>query len=65
MGDKTDVEMIKLIKYLQHIYPKEDLRTYNDKVFQLNKIYKSRIDCFIKYYDFDVISDDSDQSLDD
>lgn len=33
MGDKTDTEMIKLIKYLKHIYSKPDLRVYNDSVF--------------------------------
>ena len=34
------------------------MRTYNDRVFQLNRIKGSNIEQFIKYYDLDVISED-------
>lgn len=32
-GDKEDKEMIKVIKYLQNIHDKDDLRVSNNKVF--------------------------------
>ena len=56
--------MIKVIRYLQHIHSHDDLRVENDKIFQLKKILNSNIDCFIKYYNFDVISDDEDDDDD-
>lgn len=62
MGDKEDIEMIKLIKYLKYISKQPDMRSYNDQVFQLGKILNSRIESFIKYYDFEVISEDSDDA---
>lgn len=37
----------------------------NDRVFQLKKIFKSNIDQFIKYYNFDVISDIDESSEED
>ena len=33
------------------------MRQPNEAMFQLKKILNSRIDCFIKYYDFDAMSD--------
>lgn len=49
--------MVKVIRYLSHIHDKYDLRVSNDRIFKLKKILNSRIDCFIKYYDFDILSD--------
>lgn len=43
-GEKEDAEMIKLIRYLQHISGKDDLRVPNERVFQLKKIMSSKID---------------------
>ena len=56
-GEKDDTEMIKVIKYIASIHDKEDLRVPNNKVFQLKKILNSNIECFIKHYNFDNISE--------
>lgn len=63
-GDQKDTEMIKVIRYLEHIRNHDDLRIQNDKIFQLTKILNSNIDCFIKYYNFDVISDNDEDDDD-
>ena len=57
-GNKEDRELIKVIRYLNRISKCPDLRIPNEKAFQLTKIYRSRIENFIKYYDFNKISDD-------
>jgi hypothetical protein len=56
-GEKDDTEMIKVARYFAHIHESNDLREANEKAFSLKKILNSRIDCFIKYYNFDDISD--------
>ena len=50
--------MIKLIKYLKHIHKQEDIRDYNDNVFQLKRILASKIETFIQYYSLDKITED-------
>lgn len=56
--------MIKVMKYINQIGDKDDVRIPNEKVFQLKKIYNSKIENFIKYYNFDIISeiDETDSS---
>lgn len=56
-GDKEDAEMIKVIRYIESIHDKNDLRHPNTKIFNLKKIYNSNIENFIKYYNFDEFSD--------
>jgi hypothetical protein len=63
-GDKEDNEMIKLIKYIQGISDKDDLRATNTSIFQLHKIYNTDIANFIEYYGFDNLVDKSSSSSD-
>jgi hypothetical protein len=64
-GEKGDDEMIKVIKYIQSISDRDDFRIPNNKVFQLKKILNSNIENFIKYYDFDKITDIAESENDD
>jgi hypothetical protein len=48
--------MIKVMKYINAISDKEDVRVPNQKVFQLKKILNSKIENFIKYYSFEEYS---------
>ncbi len=61
-GEKEDNEMVKLIKYIQGLSDKEDLRATNTSVFQLHKIYNTDIENFIQYYDFDNLMDEQSSS---
>lgn len=54
--------MIKLMKYVQSISDKEDMRNTNTEIFQLHKIYNTDIENFIEYYDFDNLVDSSSSS---
>jgi hypothetical protein len=56
-GEKDDRELIKIIKHFTCIAPQDDLRIPNEKSFKLDKIYKSDIESFIQYYDFDYLQD--------
>eukprot|EP00347_Sterkiella_histriomuscorum_P019224 403342466 len=61
-GQKDDKEMIKVIKYLQRIQDKDDLRIPNDQVFQLKKILRSNISkSFIKYYNLEDVPEQQNQ----
>lgn len=55
-GEQSDNEMIKVIKYINHIHERFDLREPNEKIFKLRKIFNSNIESYIKYYEFDQIS---------
>lgn len=58
-GDMNDKELIKIIRYLKFVHGMEDMRVHNEKVFQLTKILNSNIESYIKYYDFELLSDKS------
>jgi len=50
-GNKDDIEMLRVARYLSQISYKKDIRSINDKVFQLKKIYDSHIESYISFYD--------------
>ena len=51
--DPRDTEFLNLIKYLDKIKDVEDVREYNNKAFSLRKIFKTNLEPFIQYYDFE------------
>lgn len=57
-GEKDDKELIKVIKYFTKIAANDDLRVPNKQMFKLDKIFKSDIENFIQYYDFDYLQDE-------
>jgi Dullard-like phosphatase family protein len=59
MGDPHDKELIKIIRYLKFVSGSEDMRVHNEKLFQLKKILNSNIESYIKYYDYELLSDKS------
>jgi hypothetical protein len=65
IGQKDDQELIKVIKYITDIHEKPDLRVPNNENFQLKKIFNSNIESFIKHYDFDLLSDFSQEDYPD
>lgn len=51
--DPRDTEFLHLIKYLEMCAEVHDVREINRKAFQLGKIFKTDLEPFIKYYDFE------------
>jgi hypothetical protein len=59
MGDPNDKELIKIIRYLKFVSGSEDMRIHNKRLFQLKKILNSNIESYIKYYNYELLSDKS------
>lgn len=55
--------MVKIIRYIQSIHNKHDLRKANKEIFKFKQIYNSHIEQFIQYYNFEDSSDFSEDSL--
>lgn len=47
MGEKDDIELVKLMKYIKYLHTQNDFRIINEKSFRLNRILNTNMNNFI------------------
>jgi hypothetical protein len=63
MGEKSDVELVKIMIYLDHLKDFTNLREANEKQHRLHEIFRSDIQDYINFYDSDEWSDNYDSDF--
>lgn len=60
LGKKSDIELLKVMRYLDFLHKQPNLREANEKEHRLRQIFNSNIEEYIQYYDSDQWTEDDD-----